>query len=200
MKLLNKAFGSIEEVVGFVKNNKEIREKWYKGDIIATADHKFQVEVESISDSNEDYLNVDYDTETGETFCTLCVDYVKYIIGNFNSERNLQSVSFFSKYSISHAIVGMFDAVFCPGDMFVYDKPCDGMGSYDIYAIANVSGIIMAEFISNSAKSRGSDEHEIGTKGLESFAMMEAWQKYQRGEGKMKHVEEYANANISCGI
>lgn len=27
MKLLNKTFGSIEEVVGFVKNNKDVREK-----------------------------------------------------------------------------------------------------------------------------------------------------------------------------
>ena len=150
MKLLNKTFRSIEEVVDFVKNNKDVREKWYKGNIIVTADHKFQIEVGRKSDDYEDRFKVGYDIETGETFCTLFVDHVKYVIENFNPARNLQSASFFNMYAISNAIVQMFDAVLCPGDMFAYDKPCDGMGSYDIYAIANVNGIIMAEFICNS--------------------------------------------------
>lgn len=197
MKLLNKTFKSIEEVADFVKNNKDVREKWRLHNWVATADKKFQIEVFEEACDCEDSFDI-HNWRSGNVG-DLYVNNVRYLIRAFDIEMNLGRANL-NKYAISNAIVEMFDSVLVPGDMFVYDKPCDGMGSYDIYAIANVNGIIMAEFIRNSTKSRGSDEHEVGTKGLETLAMMEAWKKYIKGEGTMKYVHEYVDAPVDLVI
>lgn len=94
-----------------------------------------------------------------------------------------------------------FSKVLCPGEKFTFDEPCDGRNSYDIYAVAKVGGVIMAEFIRNSTKQRGLDTHEVSTKGTESpYAMMEAVDKYIKQQGKSEVINEYINAKLEVGI
>ena len=198
MKLLNKTFNSIEEIADFIKNNTDVREKWNLHNIIVTADKKFQIEVENDNLGCEDSFKI-CNWKIGDVG-VLCVNNVYYLISSFNTEANLNRAMRLNKYAISNAIIELFNSVLLPGDMFVYDNPCDGKGGYDIYAIANVNGIIMADFIRNSTKAHGGNEHEIGTKGLESMAMMEAWQKFERGEGTMIYMKKYVNSSIDFVI
>lgn len=91
-----------------------------------------------------------------------------------------------------------FQKMLLPGEKFTFDVPCDGRGFYDIFAVAKVGDCIMAEFIRNSTKEQGLDTHEISTKGTESpYAMMEAVDKYIKGEGVSEIVDRYINAKLT---
>lgn len=100
-------------------------------------------------------------------------------------------------YKICNDLVKWFTEVLPENTKFIFDKPCNGGDSYDIYAIANVCGVIMAEFITNSDRSRGVFKHTLGTKGTESVhAMLTAAQRYELGYGVMEQHPEYANKKI----
>lgn len=94
-----------------------------------------------------------------------------------------------------------FHKVLRPGEKFTFDEPCDGHGHYNIYSVAKVGNVVMAEFIRNSTRRRGLDTHEVSTKGTESpYAMMEAVDKYIKQQGKSEIIDEYINAKLEVGI
>lgn len=101
------------------------------------------------------------------------------------------------RYKVCREIIAWFKDVLQKGDKFIFDKPCDGGRSYDLYAIANYDGVIMAEYISNANRSNGIMKHELGTKGTESAAaMIEAIDKYLCHEGTVEHHPEWKKENI----
>lgn len=105
------------------------------------------------------------------------------------------------RYEICSKIIEWFKSTLPVGSKFVFDKPCNGGGSYDIYAVANVEGIIMAETILNSTKMRGSDKHDLSTKGTESPAgMLNAANAYLRGYGTLEQHPEYKKGNITLSL
>ncbi len=94
-----------------------------------------------------------------------------------------------------------FGKMLLPGEKFTFDVPCDGRGRYNIFSVAKVGGVVMAEFIRNGTKERGLDTHEMSTKGTESpYAMMEAVDKYIKGEGTSEIVDRYINAKLTIGV
>lgn len=96
-------------------------------------------------------------------------------------------------YAVIRIAVEWLEKAMLHNEEYIFDEPCDGCGSYDIYAIANVDGVIMAEFIRNSTKSRGLNTHELSTKGTESpHAMLTAIQKYMRRQGVSKIHPEWS--------
>lgn len=104
-------------------------------------------------------------------------------------------------YRICNDLVKWFTEVLPENTKFVFDEPCDGCGSYDIYAIANVRGVIMAEFVLNYNKSRGIDKHTLSTKGTESVhGMLTAAKRYEHGDGIMEQHPEYANNTFSIVV
>ena len=104
-------------------------------------------------------------------------------------------------YQVCNQIAKWFSEVMLDKEKFTFDQPCEGCGSYMIYAIVNFDGIIMAEFIRNSSIANGDYTHEIGTKGLESpVAMMKAMEKYYRGEGVSEIHPEYSQKNMEITV
>lgn len=104
-------------------------------------------------------------------------------------------------YQVCNQIAKWFSEVMLEKEKFTFDQPCDGCGSYTIYAIVNYDGIIMAEFIRNSSIARGDYTHEIGTKGLESpAAMIQAMRKYYVGEGVSEIHPEYSRNEIEVVV
>lgn len=105
------------------------------------------------------------------------------------SQNNLQMTG---RYEVCNKICDWFKAVMPKNEKFVFDEPCDGCGSYDIFAIQNFNGIIMAEYIPNYRKAKGDFTHEVGTKGTESVhAMLFAQEKYLRGRGTVETHPEW---------
>ncbi len=104
-------------------------------------------------------------------------------------------------YRICNELVKWFTEVLPENTKFVFDEPCDGCGNYDIYAIANVRGVIMAECITNFDKRCGVFKHTLGTKGTESVhGMLTAAQRYGFGHGTMEQHPEYADEKIVITI
>lgn len=105
------------------------------------------------------------------------------------------------RYKVINAACDWFNKMLFPGEKFTFNTPCNGRGGYDIFAVAKVGGCVMAEFIRNSTRRQGLDTHEISTKGTESpYAMMEAVDKYIKGEGTSEIVEKYVDAKLTVII
>lgn len=104
-------------------------------------------------------------------------------------------------YKVCTNLAKWFAEVLPENTKFVFDEPCDGCGGYDIYAVANVHGVIMAEFITNYDKRCGVFKHTLGTKGLESVhGMLTAARRYWLGYGVMEQHPEYADEKITITI
>lgn len=96
------------------------------------------------------------------------------------------------RYSVCDLAIKALEILMDRNEYFKFNEPVPGYGSYDIYAIANVKGVIMAEYIRFSTKHKGGDKHELGTKGTESpIAMMIAVEKYKNQEGISEIHPEY---------
>lgn len=96
------------------------------------------------------------------------------------------------RYEVCNKICAWFEAVMPKNEKFIFDEPCAGCGSYDIYAIQNFNGIIMAEYIPNYRKAKGDYTHEVGTKGTESVhAMLFAQESYLHGRGTVENHPEW---------
>lgn len=105
------------------------------------------------------------------------------------------------RYEICNKLCEWFKDVLPENEKFVFGEPCDGCGGYDIYAIANVHGIIMAEFIWFGDKKKDNPPHTLGTKGTESVhAMLTAAWRYWHGLGHTEKHPEYASSKIDFTI
>lgn len=193
MKTLFKTFENIDEIVSYITGNmSEIQNRWSINDNVATADRVWFIKVEENTNKHIERGDFAVERGYGEKSKYVFTWNRKYYITKTKDTDFTSGTKRCSMYRIANAIVGLFSEALAPGQHFIFDIPCDGKGGYDIYSIKNVSGIIMAEFVRNSSKMNGDYTHEFGTKGTESWAMIEAWERFMRSAGRMEFDEDAA--------